>query len=89
MSEKRNMTNTNDRQAGHVVTPAKEDWWPDYVRVVEKCRALEAQNKALLACLKNVLPFIESAESAVLVGDEGCLWLVEEARALIQSVEAP
>lgn len=37
----------------------------------------------LLEALQGVLPFMEAAEDAGLVGDEGCYWPVEVARAAI------
>jgi hypothetical protein len=37
----------------------------------------------LLAALEGLLAFAEAAETKILVGDEGCLWPVEEARAAI------
>lgn len=37
----------------------------------------------LLEALEGLLVFAEAAETKALVGDEGCLWPVEEARAAI------
>ena len=38
----------------------------------------------LLEALRGVLPYMEAAEKAGLVGDEGCHWPVELVRAAIQ-----
>ncbi len=37
--------------------------------------------------LKGVLPFMEAAEKAGLVGDEGCFWPVESVRAALAKAE--
>ena len=37
--------------------------------------------------LKGVLPFMEAAESAGLVGDEGCFWPVEAVRAALAQAD--
>jgi hypothetical protein len=41
---------------------------------------------AMKAALEAILPFAESAETKALVGDEGCLWPVEEVRAALDLV---
>jgi hypothetical protein len=44
---------------------------------------LGSVNADLLAALKMVIPYMESAEAAGLVGHEGCHWPVEIVRAAI------
>ena len=49
-------------------------------------RAVNA-HEALLHALKECLPLLEKLEDETLVGDEGCLWPVEFARAAIAEGE--
>lgn len=44
---------------------------------------LFAAASTMLVALKGLLPFLEDAETKMLVGDEGCVWAVEEVRAAI------
>lgn len=48
---------------------------------------LSAINAELLESLKGVAPYMEAAESAGLVGDEGCHWPVESVRAAIAKAQ--
>lgn len=54
-----------------------------YAIAKEKHEATKQQNSDLVEALKKVLPYMEAAEKAGLVGDEGCHWPVEEIRALL------
>ena len=55
----------------------------------EACRQLLAYRESgALGALNGVLPYMEAAEEAGLVGDEGCHWPVELVRAAIASLEA-
>lgn len=51
--------------------------------IAEANARLIAAAPALLEALKGLLVFAEAAETKMLVGDEGCLWPVEFARAAI------
>ena len=53
------------------------------VEIARRCAAFEP----MLAALKGALPFMEGAEAASLVGDEGCQWPVEVVRAAIAQAE--
>ncbi len=50
--------------------------------------ALEAHAQTLREALAGVLPYMEQCEAAALVGDEGCHWPVELARAALAATEA-
>ena len=50
---------------------------------VEAAKHLREAAPDLLAALEGLLAFAEAAETKMLVGDEGCLWPVEGARAAI------
>ena len=59
---------------------------------VERCafcgwsrQAAEAQVEALRKALEGLIGFAEDAETRMLVGDEGCIWAVERARAALAS----
>ena len=43
----------------------------------------EADRDELLEVLEGVLPLLEKIEGEMLVGDEGCIWPVELARAVV------
>lgn len=45
--------------------------------------ALRARHKRLVEALEGVQPYMEAAEKAGLVGDEGCHWPVEIVRAAL------
>lgn len=49
--------------------------------------AMGVTNMQLREALEGVLPLLEKIEAAVLVGDEGCLWPVEAARAALATEE--
>lgn len=49
---------------------------------------LAYRESGALEALNGVLPYMEAAEEAGLVGDEGCHWPVELVRAAIASLEA-
>lgn len=60
----------------------------------EAGQAQQEANANLLAAswemyqaLKGVLPFMEQAEAAGLVGDEGCIWPVEMVRDALRKAE--
>ena len=50
-------------------------------------QVLRDSNAELLAALKGLIAFAEDAETKLLVGDEGCIWPVEEARYAIATAE--
>jgi hypothetical protein len=49
--------------------------------------ALAASHEKLVEALKGVLPYMEAAETAGLVGDEGCHWPVEVVRVSLAEAE--
>lgn len=56
---------------------------PHAIEWVEAAKRLNAVNAELVAALQGVLPYMEAAENAGLVGDEGCHWPVESVRAAL------
>lgn len=64
-----------------------EAWRP---RSVGRANArLIAAAPELLEALKQVIPYMEAREAALLVGDEGCHWPVEIVRAAISKADQP
>lgn len=53
-----------------------------------RARRAEAEAAELRAALEGVLPFMEEAEAAGLVGHEGCMWPVENVRAALAGDQA-
>lgn len=49
---------------------------------------VDATAAELVAALRELLPWLEAAETKVLVGDEGCVWAVEQVRALLSRVRS-
>lgn len=74
-------------QPGHERPHREEEWGSEpsrYPREVElaNARAISAVPE-LIEALQGLLTFAEAAETKMLVGDEGCLWPVEFARAAL------
>jgi len=49
---------------------------------------LRARIEILVRALRSVIPYMEAAESAGIVGDEGCHWPVELVRAALAEIDA-
>ena len=64
---------------------AAERSWPDWLPQAEAILALPPISAApdMAEALRALLVFAEDAETKALVGDEGCLWPVEFARAAL------
>ena len=77
------------RLCGAVIAKGMTGILEEVCRIQQERDSIAAQRNKLLVALKGVLPYMEAAESAGLVGDEGCHWPVEEVRAAIQEAEQP
>lgn len=55
----------------------------DATLIARELTALRASHKRLVEALEGVQPYMEAAEKAGLVGDEGCHWPVEIVRAAL------
>jgi len=79
------------------ITKERLKWIADHPHAIdvlaseasELARELLAYRESgALGALNGVLPYMEAAEEAGLVGDEGCHWPVELVRAAIKELEA-
>ena len=54
---------------------------------INAVQTLESEKAVLREALEGLLAFAEDAETKALVGDEGCLWPVEQARVALTSTK--